>query len=78
MSQPNIIQIESKNALLELLNDNRVFERIYIASNAYKDRKTQEIIKIANDKGIPIHIIISAILVVFCFLFGYLIYKRKK
>jgi 23S rRNA (guanosine2251-2'-O)-methyltransferase len=54
MTQPNIIQIESKNALLELLQDDREFERIYIASNAFKDRKTQEIVKIARDKGIPV------------------------
>jgi len=54
MSQPNIIQIESKNALLELLLDNRDFERIYIASNAFKDVKTHEIIKLANEKRIPI------------------------
>jgi 23S rRNA (guanosine2251-2'-O)-methyltransferase len=54
MSQPNIIQIESKNALLELLLDEREFERIYIASNAFKDRKTQEIVKLAQDRGIPI------------------------
>jgi len=54
MSQPNIIQIESKNALLELLLDNRDFERIYIASNAFKDVKTHKIIKLANEKRIPI------------------------
>jgi tRNA G18 (ribose-2'-O)-methylase SpoU len=54
MSQPNIIQIESKNALLELLLDEREFERIYIASNAFKDKKTQEIVKLAQDRGIPI------------------------
>lgn len=54
MSQPNIIQIESKNALLELLLDDRDFERIFIASNAFKDRKTQEIVRIAQEKGVPI------------------------
>lgn len=54
MTQPNIIQIESKNALLELLLDDRDFERIYIASNAFKDSKTQEIVRLANEKGIPI------------------------
>lgn len=54
MTQPNIIQIESKNALLELLLDDRDFERIYIASNAFKDAKTQEIIKLAHQKRIPI------------------------
>ncbi|KUK77267.1 MAG: RNA methyltransferase, TrmH family group 3 [candidate division WS6 bacterium 34_10] len=54
MTQPNIIQIESKNALLELLLDDRDFERIYVASNAFKDQKTREIVKIANEKNIPI------------------------
>lgn len=54
MSQPNTIQIESKNALLELLLDNREFERIYIASNAFKDLKTQEIVKLASERHIPI------------------------
>lgn len=54
MSQPNIIQIESKNALLELLQDDKEFERIYIASNAFKDSKTQEIVKLAGKKRIPI------------------------
>lgn len=53
MTQPNIIQIESKNALLELLLDDRDFERIYVASNAFKDVKTREIIRLANQKGIP-------------------------
>ena len=54
MNQPNTIQIESKNALLELLLDGREFERIYIASNAFKDTKTQEIVKLAGQKHIPI------------------------
>ncbi len=54
MSEPNIIQIESKNALLELLLAGKEFERIYIASNAFKDSKTQEIVKLAGRKNIPI------------------------
>lgn len=54
MTQPNTIQIESKNALLELLLDDREFECIYIASNAFKDQKTQEIVKLAGQKRIPI------------------------
>jgi 23S rRNA (guanosine2251-2'-O)-methyltransferase len=54
MTQPNIIQIESKNALLELLKEDREFEHIYIASNAFKDQKTQEIVKLARDKGVPV------------------------
>ena len=54
MTQPNIIQIESKNALLELLLDDRDFERIYVASNAFKDSKTKEIVRLAREKKIPI------------------------
>ena len=54
MSQPNTIQIENKNALLELLLDDREFERIFIASNAFKDLKTQEIVKLASERQIPI------------------------
>ena len=53
-NQPNIIQIESKNALLELLLEDREFERIYVASNAFKDSKTQEIVNLAKQKGVPI------------------------
>jgi 23S rRNA (guanosine2251-2'-O)-methyltransferase len=54
MSNPNVVQIESKNALLELLRDDRDFERIYVAVNAFKDPKTREIVKLAGDKGIPV------------------------
>jgi 23S rRNA (guanosine2251-2'-O)-methyltransferase len=53
MSKPRFIQIESKNALLELLKEGRNFERIYISSNAYKDEKTKEIVDIAGRKRIP-------------------------
>lgn len=53
MSKPRFIQIESKNALLELLKEGRDFERIYISSNAYKDEKTKEIVDIAGRKRIP-------------------------
>ena len=48
MSKSRFIQIESKNALLELLKEGRDFERIYISSNAYKDDKTKEIVEIAQ------------------------------
>ena len=54
MSNPNTVQIESKNALLELLRGGTQFERIYIASNAFKDPKTREITKLAGDSGIPV------------------------
>lgn len=53
MSKPRFIQIESKNALLELLKEGRQFERIYISSNAYKDEKTKEIVSMAGQKRIP-------------------------
>lgn len=53
MSKPRFIQIESKNALLELLREGRDFERIYIASNSYKDDKTKEIVEIAGKRKIP-------------------------
>ena len=54
MSNSNVVQIESKNALLELLRDDRDFERIYLAANAFKDEKTSEIVKLAGKRGIPI------------------------
>lgn len=53
MSKGRFIQIESKNALLELLKEGRKFERIYISSNAYKDDKTKEIVDIAGRKRVP-------------------------
>ena len=54
MSKQRFIQIESKNALLELLREGRDFERIYIASSAYRDEKTKEIVELASTKKIPI------------------------
>ena len=54
MSKPKYIQIESKNAILELLREGRHFERIYLANNAYKDDKTREIVKLAGQKKIEV------------------------
>ena len=54
MSKDRFIQIESKNALVELLREGRDFERIYIASSAYRDDKTKEIVKLAGEKKIPV------------------------
>ena len=54
MSKPKYIQIESKNALLELLREGRQFERIYLASNAYKDDKTKEIVELAGKNRIEV------------------------
>ena len=53
MSKSRFIQIESKNALLELLKEGRDFERIYLSSNAYRDDKTKEIVEIAGKRRIP-------------------------
>ncbi len=54
MSKQRFIQIESKNALLELLREGRNFERIYIASSAYRDVKTKEIVELAEKNKVPI------------------------
>jgi 23S rRNA (guanosine2251-2'-O)-methyltransferase len=54
MSKPKFIQIESKNALLELLKEGREFEKIFLASNAFKDPKSKEIIQLAGQKRIPV------------------------
>lgn len=54
MAKQHFIQIESKNALLELLKEGREFERIYLASTAYRDDKTKEIVELASHKRIPI------------------------
>lgn len=54
MAKTRYIQIESKNALLELLKEGRDFERLYVATNAFKDEKTREIVDIATKKKVPI------------------------
>lgn len=54
MSRSKFIQIESKNALLELLKEGREFDRIFVASNAFKDEKSKEILQLAGKKGISI------------------------
>ncbi len=54
MPKSKFIQIESKNALLELLREGRDFERIFVASNAFKDEKSKEIVDLAGKKKIPI------------------------
>ena len=40
--------------MLELLREGRDFERIYLASSAYRDDKTKEIVQLASEKHIPI------------------------
>jgi 23S rRNA (guanosine2251-2'-O)-methyltransferase len=54
MSKSKFVQIESKNALLELLKEGRDFEKIFVASNAFKDLKSKEIFELAGKKRIPI------------------------
>jgi len=54
MSKKRFIQIESKNALLELLKEGRDFDRIYLASAAYRDDKTKDIVLLAGERKIPV------------------------
>ncbi len=54
MPKSRFVQIESKNALLELLKEGRDFERIFFASNAFKDEKSKEILELAGKKKIPV------------------------
>ena len=54
MPNSKYIQIESKNAILELLKEGRTFENIFVVQSAFKDEKSQEIYKIANSRHIPI------------------------
>lgn len=54
MAKKNFIQIESKNALLELLEDGREFEKILVAKNFYKDEKSKRILELAKKARIPV------------------------
>jgi len=54
MPKEKFIQIENKNAILELLEDGRKFERIYLAGNAFKDPKTRRIKDLAGQAGFPV------------------------
>ena len=54
MAKSKFIQIESKNALLELLKEGRDFERIYAVSSGFKDEKSKEIFQLAGQKRIPV------------------------
>lgn len=53
MAKSKFVQIESKNALLELLKEGRDFERLYVAASSFKDPKTKEIVEIAAQRKIP-------------------------
>lgn len=48
MSKTKFIQVENKNALLEMLQEGKRFEKIYLVSTAYKDPKTKEIVRLAS------------------------------
>lgn len=48
------IQVESKNALLELLLSNVPLEKIFVASNAFRDPKTKKIISEAQARNVPV------------------------
>lgn len=48
------IQVESKNALLELVRSGAPFHKILVASNAFRDHKTKLIINEAEKRNIPI------------------------
>jgi len=54
MSRSKFIQIESKNALLELLKEGREFDKIFVASNAFKDEKSKEILQLAGKNKVSV------------------------
>lgn len=62
MNREKYIQIESKNALLELLKEGRRFQRIFMAQNAYKDSKTADILEEARKRSVPVTIVSRRIL----------------
>ncbi len=54
MPRQKFVQIESKNAIIELLQEGREFMKILIANSAYKDPKTQDILMLASKRRVPI------------------------
>ena len=54
MSKSYNVQIDNKNAILELLKAGKSFEKIYLASNAFKDPKTLEILQEANKRKVKV------------------------
>jgi 23S rRNA (guanosine2251-2'-O)-methyltransferase len=54
MPKSKFVQVESKNALLELLREGREFDKIFVAGNAFKDDKSKEIFQLARKQNIPI------------------------
>lgn len=53
-SNSRIVQVESKNAIIELLSNKVPFEKICIATNAHRDPKTKKILDYARRQGIPV------------------------
>lgn len=54
MPREKFVQIESKNAILELLNEGKPIDRIYVAQNAFKDPKSKEILDLARKNRVEI------------------------
>lgn len=54
MPKSKYVQIESKNALLELLREGREFDKIFVAGGAFKDDKSKEIFQLARKQNIPV------------------------
>ncbi len=54
MSKPKFVQVENRRTLLELLRDNRQFDKIIIANNVMKDGTTKSIMSEAKARQIPI------------------------
>ena len=54
MPKSRFYHIGSKNALLELLREGFEFEKILVATNAFKDPKTKEILSLAHKSKIPV------------------------
>ncbi len=54
MPRQKFVQIESKNAIIELLKEGKDFMKILVANSAFKDPKTQEILEIASKRRVPI------------------------
>jgi 23S rRNA (guanosine2251-2'-O)-methyltransferase len=54
MARRKFVQIENKNALIELLEEKKPIQRILLANNAYKDDKTKTIVSLAQELGIPL------------------------
>lgn len=54
MSKTKFVQIESKNAILEILREGKPIDKLYVAQNAFKDPKTREILELARKQRVEI------------------------